>query len=271
MPSLGDLPPELLYEIHHLSLSEHLPLATRYLHAVLAHPTPLRAAHWLIAKYHPPSATADTSRFLSRALECGVCELDVLAHIERIFALERDAAAPDHPTPWFHLTSSKATLLCPTLPKRIFRPRSTASHITHPTHPLLTHLLTTYRSSPNSHRGYPLSRAVLAADIPLITLLLRAGADPAQRDHLAVEIALKRRDLASLRLLLDGPPSDTTDAPRPAKRRKHTRSEPASVSGVRLSQALVDTALTKGTPEIIHYIIHEKGYMPSLRSIVKLK
>ena len=224
----------------------------------MLHPsTPVRAAHWLIAKYHPVHGDA---RFLPRALECGVCTLDTLLVIERIF---RDESASQdtttHPTPWFGITAPAPdrTLLCATLPKRLFRP-PTASTL-----PFLTHLLTTYAPSPNSHRGYPLSRAVLASDTRLIALLLASGADPSARDFLAVEIALKRRDLDSLRLLIDGPPPATAASPKPpssgppAKRRKPNNDH--HQRGVKLSQQMVDTALTKGTPEIIQYIIHEKG------------
>ncbi|KAJ9095081.1 hypothetical protein QFC20_006769 [Naganishia adeliensis] len=296
MPSLDYLPVDILYEIHHLSLSPHLPSTNRYLHAALSRPTTTRAAYWLIERYFPAHGVRG---FLSRALECGVCDGDVLREIERIWAREVDQARG--------MKSGKTrrrpthnTIMHRPPPSNLPPPTHNHRRPAHPSPPLLTHLFTHYTPSPNSHRGYPLARASLHADTPLIAFLLTHGADPAEKEFLAVEIALTRRDIRVLRLLLDGPgdtspppppaTNDATDAATPTNGKRKRASVAADerpgsskrartaatrrgskVVPVRLTQPLVDKALAVGTPSIVRYIVDEKGYMPSLRSIVKLK
>lgn len=195
-------------------------------------------------------------------------------------------------TRWFALPAGddpRPTLSCTVLPRRIFRhPRTTTDALHTPLPPLLTHLFTHYTPSPNSHRGYPLARASLHADTPLIAFLLTHGADPAEKEFLAVEIALTRRDIRVLRLLLDGPgdtspppppaTNDATDAATPTNGKRKRASVAADerpgsskrartaatrrgskVVPVRLTQPLVDKALAVGTPSIVRYIIDEKG------------
>ncbi|KAI5449196.1 hypothetical protein NCC49_005233 [Naganishia albida] len=307
MPNIDDLPVDILYEIHHLSLSPSLPSVNRYTHAVLSHPTTTRAAYWLIERYWRTGADA----FLGRALECAVCDDEVLLEIERIWAREVAQAGTiknGTTTEWFAFPArgendpAPPRLECTTLPRRIFRhPRPTTVLLAQPIPPLLTHLFDKYTPSPNSHRGYPLARAVLHGDLPLIRFLRLQGADPAEKGFLAIEIALMRKDIATLRILIDGPQDDdpspavavaaaATDASVPTttkgKRKRASSDDPSrstkrsrtsttprksALVPVRLTQPVVDKALVKGSPEIIQYIVHEKGYMPSLREIVKMK
>ncbi|KAJ9097588.1 hypothetical protein QFC21_004622 [Naganishia friedmannii] len=331
MANLDDLPVDILYEIHLLSLSEHLPLINRYLYAALSHPTVTRAARWLIRKYYYSSSNARQqrdSRWLCKALECGVCDLEVLQELERIWRDEERSVSLITATP--NDAASSATigdsntarprrepLTCPLLPKRIFRHRrSTTSTLAFPIPPILHHLFTTYTPSPNSHRGYPLCRAVMYADIPLINYLLRRGADPAEKDFLALQIGISRRDMRVVRLLVDGPGDEEEkegqDSSREkegmavdagtgskrkrldtaeintSKRQKHATTSNGSSSsssssrtsrpsatnkfpGVRLTQPLVDSVVARGSPEMIQFIIQDRGYMPSLKAIVKLK
>lgn len=283
------LPRQILYEIHDISLSEHLPSVNRYLYAVLSHPTTTRAAHWLIKRYFSAHGARG---FLARALECPVCDLEVLREIERIWEREVAEAQVGKRTRWFGLSrrdegDPEPTLICSTLPRRIFRhPRATADALCSPVPPILKHLFERYQPLPNSHRGYPLSRAVLHADIPLIEFLRTHGADPKEKDYLAVEIALTRRDIRMLRLLIDGPGegdasvTETVDVGGRGKRKRTgddgragsskrakttisatttASSRTSKVVPVRLTQPLVDAALVKGTPEIIQYIVQEKG------------
>lgn len=69
--------------------------------------------------------------------------------------------------------------------------------------PLLTHLIIQLHANPNSSRGYPLAKAVLARHIPLIQILLQNGADPSTKDHMAIMLAIGRRDLELVRLLIE--------------------------------------------------------------------
>lgn len=229
--------------------------------------------------------------------------MDVVREIERIWAREVEQARvmKSGETRWFRFPPGgddpSPSLSCGILPRRIFRhQRSTTDTLCSPVPPLLEHLFSRYTPSPNSHRGYPLARAVLHGDTPLTAFLLTHGADPAEKDFLAVEIALTRRDIRVLRLLIDGPgdpvplppinqsPTDTCvngkrkrtssafeeGDSHTARKRARTSSRTTAGSSrrskvvpVRLTQPLVDKALVKGTPEIIRYIVDEKGkYSP---------
>ncbi|KAJ9118911.1 hypothetical protein QFC24_005874 [Naganishia onofrii] len=235
MTNLDDLPVDILHEIHLFSLSEHLPLLNRYLYAALSRPTATRAARWLIRKYYDGGSSLQRgqqqqrqqqqrdSRWLCKALECGVCDLEVLCELERIWRDEEgDGGEDDAAVSASGLHSprtrslSRPPLQCPLLPKRIFRHRRTPPVAPPPPppgpatpvpriDPLLRHLFNHYTPNPNSHRGYPLSRAVLHGDTQLIEYLLRRGADPREKDFLAVQIGVSRRDVGVVRLLVDGP------------------------------------------------------------------
>lgn len=69
--------------------------------------------------------------------------------------------------------------------------------------PLITHLLSHYRASPNFKKGYPLARAVYARHLPLVRLLLAFDADPAESDAWCVLAAIGNGDLELVRLLLE--------------------------------------------------------------------
>lgn len=69
--------------------------------------------------------------------------------------------------------------------------------------PYIMHLLSTLQANPNSARGYPLAKAVLARHVPLICTLLEYGADPTTKDYMAVMLAVGRRDLDIVRLLVE--------------------------------------------------------------------
>ncbi|RXK35798.1 hypothetical protein M231_06937 [Tremella mesenterica] len=70
-------------------------------------------------------------------------------------------------------------------------------------HPLLIYLFSTYSPSSNSHKGYPLCRAILARDVMLIQFLLHHGADPSVKGWMALELAIHMKDLELVRMLVD--------------------------------------------------------------------
>lgn len=70
--------------------------------------------------------------------------------------------------------------------------------------PLVDRLFSCYTPFVDSHKGYPLCRAVLKRNYTLVEYLLTRGADPGMRSHLAVQVAIQMRDLRTVRLLLQG-------------------------------------------------------------------
>jgi hypothetical protein len=140
------------------------------------------------------------------------------------------------------------------LPRRLFRNLSSTT----PIPPLLIYLFDKYQPSPNSHNGYPLSRAVLAKNVEVIKYLLDKGADPGMRDGLAIEISVKLGDLGIVKMLvehqslnpvsIDGGPGPTPDGSGTGFR-----------FGTEIPSRWVETAVKSGSDEIVSYFVHEKG------------
>ena len=59
----------------------------------------------------------------------------------------------------------------------------------------------------DSHDGYPLAHAVYAGAVPLVRFLLDHGSSPRRRNALSVRLAIKRRDLALVRMFVEPPPA----------------------------------------------------------------
>jgi hypothetical protein len=132
-------------------------------------------------------------------------------------------------------------LSVPELPRRVFRSLST----THPIPPLIAYLFDTYAPNPNSHNGYPLSRAVLSKNTMVVKYLLSKGADPGIRDGLAIEIAVKLGDIGLVRLLVE-----------------HQQKN----SGIlEISPKWVEAAVKSGSDAIVSYFVHEKGMSIPIR------
>ena len=191
-----------------------------------------------------------------------------------------DRPKPPYPHP---PEPTAPALSCSELPRRLFRPDPTSaskaqSSSTPPIHPLLEYLFSTYRPSPNSHKGYPLCRAVLTSNTRLISFLLSRGADPGIKDCLPVEIAVQMRDLGMIKLLVERLPADTAGStspghcsgsesgsgpgtenpsPRGEKGKKGKRIKLGD--RVTITSKLVEAAIKSGSDDIVHYFVHEKG------------
>lgn len=145
-------------------------------------------------------------------------------HVE---AEDEEPDIPPEPT--------RPALSVPELPRRLFRTLTT----TDPIPPLLIYLIDTYAPNPNSHNGYPLSRAVLSKNIPVVKYLLSKGADPGIRDGLAIEIAVKLGDTGLVRLLVEH--------------------QQKNLGSLEISSKWVEAAVKSGSDAIVSYFVHEKG------------
>ena len=156
----------------------------------------------------------------------------------------------------------------PELPRRLFRQLSTSGA------EALPHLHFLYTSSApqlsrrrpdiDSHDGYPLARAVSAGAVPLVRFLLDHGASPRRRDALAVRIAIKRRDLSLVRLLVEPP-----DAPPDERRATNKRRKLAD--RVKATSEMLRLAVMCGAQDIAEYLMNEKGCVPDLRTLSLLR
>ncbi|OCF37266.1 hypothetical protein I317_00007 [Kwoniella heveanensis CBS 569] len=189
------------------------------------------------------------------------------------------------PSPAFPPPPSAPPLTCSELPRRLFRdppplttlatsttiPRTSDNTVS--IHPLIRYLFTTYHPSANSHKGYPLFRAILTSNYELVSFLLKHGADPGTRDCFALEIAISMKDLKMVKLLVE---RDSTifgvdSTPSPHTNSKAGKGKKAKLNDrVEIGTRMVQKAIEKGSKDIINYFVLEKKVMPPLQSIMSL-
>lgn len=150
------------------------------------------------------------------------------------------------------------------LPRRLFRslqpPESRWSDEDEPL-PLLRHLYENHSIPPidaNSHGGYALTRAVHSRFLPLVHFLLDHKASPKCANNLAVEVAIRQKDLAMVKLLVERPQTRTN-----GKRRK-------TEDRVLLDTKALKIAVQMKAQDIIEYIHVEKRVIPDVLTLKKL-
>jgi len=104
---------------------------------------------------------------------------------------------------------------------------------------------------------------VSAGAVPLVRFLLDQGASPRRRDALALRIAIKRRDLSLVRLLVE-PPDPPSDEHRTGKRRK-------LADRVKVTTETLRLAVECGAHDVAEYLMDEKGCVPDYRTICLLR
>ena len=115
----------------------------------------------------------------------------------------------------------------------------------------------------DSHDGYALVRAVSAGAMPLVRFLLDHGASPSRRNALAIKVAIKRGDLALVRLLVE-PPDVCPEERRKGKRRRLS-------DRVQVDSEMLRSAVTCGAQDIAEYLMNEKGCVPDLETVCLLR
>lgn len=110
----------------------------------------------------------------------------------------------------------------------------------------------------NAH-GYALARAVHARFVPLIQFLLDHNASPRCRKNLAVEVAIRQKDLEMVKLLVERPQSTKKNG----KRRKVE-------DRVKLDSSLLKTAVMANAQDIVRYLYTEKGVIPDVETLKRL-
>jgi hypothetical protein len=154
----------------------------------------------------------------------------------------------------------------PELPRRLFRQLSASGAEALPhLHFLYTSSapqLSTRRPDIDSHDGYPLVRAASAGAVPLVRFLLDHGATH-RRDALAVRLAINRRELSLVRLLIE-PPDAPPDELMAGKRRK-------LADRIKVTSEMLRLAVLYGAQDIAEYFMNEKGCVPDIRTLSFLK
>lgn len=178
------------------------------------------------------------------------------------------------------------------LPRRLFRnlvPRP-ARPWTKDDYPLpfLRHLYNHARiprPQPDSWEGYPLTKAVASKHLPLVRFLLDQEASPALKDGLAVQVAIRLKDLSLVKMLIE--PLDVSEPTSPSENRLHkyhkveirrrrpeedverkkSKKKRKLEDRVDVSQAMLQTAVACNARDIVEYFMQEKSCMPDMRTV----
>jgi hypothetical protein len=232
----------LIQYVHVLARNPNLAVVNRHLSQSLCSLPPRLVAKYLFDYYR----SFGPHEILVRSTRHPACSVEVVKEIERLWL--QDVEPP------------RISLTCSELPRRLFR--STLPNPRQLVHPLIKHLFDVYNPSANSHKGYPLCRAVLTSDHALVAYLLARGADPAMKDGIAVQIAIQAHDLKSVRLLVERKDDRTSETGRQVRRRISDR--------ITITPNLVECALSKGSQDIVEYFVKEKGKFAAYSADVKV-
>lgn len=206
-----------------------------------------------------------------RALRHPVCDIHVVKALFEAWDRSRSRRADSHNDqnrP--RQISIVPPLTCRELPRRLFRSPPLPST---PIPPLVIYIFDTfgqssdptYHPSPNSHKGYPLCRAVLQSNYELASYLLQKGADPSLKDYMAVEIAISVKDLKMVKLLVEREQNGSgitrieSKSESPAKKIKLG-------DRIIVPAKMVESAMKKGAKDIVNYLVYDKSESSVLRS-----
>jgi len=115
----------------------------------------------------------------------------------------------------------------------------------------------------NAHDGYALTKAVHAKFLPLIQFLLNHGADPQYKDCLAIRVAIRQRDLALVKLLIERDESSYEPGGGRTGRRKRRKLE----DRVEINRAMLRAAVKCDARDIVDYLTREKGCVPDMQTL----
>lgn len=138
----------------------------------------------------------------------------------------------------------------------------------------------------NANDGYALCRAVHASFRPLIAFLLAHGANPGQKGALSVQIAIRKRDVDLVRMLLERDadegvvevePRRSADRERASEQESPSntmRRSPQKKSGKRrrledrieVTQSMLRLAVQRDARDVVEYFM-SKGARPDMATL----
>ncbi|KAN0093054.1 hypothetical protein V8E55_003838 [Tylopilus felleus] len=259
MPTLLTLPVELLCDIQLFATSPTLPQTCHTLHAIFASSPPSYRAHYLLA-------CTDASRLpkdavLTKLLRYPICTQDVL---EACFRQRRDDPSERRSAP--------------ELPRRLFRAlvhrRGRSSDPSGWSDrdaplPFLRYLYACPRTCPpnaNAYDGYALTKAVQVGFVPLVRFLLDHGATPGWKGNLPVIIAIHRKDLGLVRMLVERMDTGTSSSKGKGSGKRRKLEDRVDVTPEMLRAAVKCKA-----QDIVEYLTREKGCIPDMQTLLLLQ
>lgn len=101
----------------------------------------------------------------------------------------------------------------------------------------------------------------MAGFTPLISFLLENGASPACRNGLAVRVAIAKKDLSLVRMLIEPESAVKDEVGRKVRRRRiEDRIKPDS--------EMLKAAVKAGATDIMKYLVTEKGCVPDMQTVL---
>jgi len=131
------------------------------------------------------------------------------------------------------------------------------------------------RPDANAHGGYALTRAVFVGHIPLVLFLLSVDARPGQNDALAVRVAIRKRDLQLVRLLVEG---GSTEEYAVDKRSGGLKMKPSAAGKKRrrisdrvdVNAAMLKEAVEVDARDVVEYLL-DKGARPDMQVMLQMR
>lgn len=164
------------------------------------------------------------------------------------------------------------TRSAPELPRRLFRAlvrKSTDWSDRDPPLPFLRYLYACPHLRPpnaNSHDGYALTKAVQVGFVPLVRFLLDHGATPAQKNNLPIIIAIHRKDLGLVRMLVE-----RTDTGKSSSKGKADGKRRKLEDRVEITPEMLRAAVKCKAQDIVEYLTREKGCIPDMQTLLLMR
>lgn len=226
-----------------------LPQACKALHSIFRSSPPSYRAQYLVACTNTSYIHKDI--VLTKILRYPICTKDVLEA-------------------YFRRSGAAKTQSAPKLPRRLFRAlvRKSARGWSDGDSPLpfLRYLYTCPHLPPpdaNSDDGYALTKAVLAGFIPLVRFLLDHGATPACKGNLPITVAIHRKDLGLVRMLVE-----RMDTGRSSSGRESNGKRRKLEDRVEVTPEMLRIAVKCKAQDIVEYLTKEKGCVPDMQTLL---
>lgn len=118
----------------------------------------------------------------------------------------------------------------------------------------------------NSHDGYALTKAVQVGFIQLVQFLLDHGATPEWKNNLAVNIAIRHKDLRLVRMLVERIDAGKSPDDKKAKGKRRKLEDRVAVTPEMLRAAVKCKA-----KDIVEYLTREKGCIPDMQTLLLMR
>ena len=115
----------------------------------------------------------------------------------------------------------------------------------------------------NAHDGYALTKAVLAGCVPLVRFLLDQGATPARKGNLPITIAIRRRDLGLVRMLVE-----RTDSGKSSSEHAGSSKRRKLEDRVAVTPEMLRIAVKCKAQDVVEYLTREKGCIPDMQTLL---